>query len=44
MKREKILSIMKISLNEKIFVAGANGMVGSAVKRLLTKKGYGLKK
>ena len=34
---------MKISLNEKIFVAGANGMVGSAVKRLLSKKGYGLK-
>ena len=31
----------KISLNEKIFVAGANGMVGSAIVRTLKKYGYG---
>ena len=33
-----------INLNEKIFIAGANGMVGSSVKRNLLKEGYGLKK
>ena len=30
-----------ISLNEKIFIAGASGMVGSAIKRALLNKGYG---
>ena len=30
--------------DEKIFIAGASGMVGSAIKKLLTKKGYGNKK
>ncbi len=29
--------------NEKIFIAGANGMVGSAIKRTLIKEGYGNK-
>ncbi len=33
----------KINLNEKIFIAGASGMVGSAVCRALKKYGYGLK-
>ncbi len=33
-----------MNLDEKIFIAGASGMVGSAIKRLLTKKGYGNKK
>ena len=28
-------------LSEKIFIAGGNGMVGSSIKRLLIKKGYG---
>ena len=31
----------KISLNEKIFIAGATGMAGSAIKRKLKKNGYG---
>ena len=31
----------KISLNEKIFIAGANGMVGKAIKRKLIRSGYG---
>ena len=31
----------KISLNEKIFIAGANGMVGKAIKRKLISSGYG---
>ena len=31
----------KISLNEKIFVAGGNGMAGSAICRMLKKAGYG---
>ena len=31
----------KILLNEKFFVAGANGMAGSAICRSLLKKGYG---
>ena len=31
----------KISLDEKIFVAGASGMVGSATCRVLHKYGYG---
>jgi len=31
----------KISLDEKFFVAGANGMVGSAICRKLIEKGYG---
>ena len=30
--------------NERIFIAGATGMVGSAIKKLLIKKGYGNKK
>ena len=30
-----------ISLNEKIFVAGAKGLVGSAICRALYKNGYG---
>ncbi len=32
-----------INFNEKIFVAGSNGMVGSAICRELIKSGYGLK-
>ena len=31
----------KINFSEKIFIAGATGMVGSAVKRALKKQGYG---
>ena len=31
---------MLISKESKIFIAGHNGMVGSAIKRALTKKGY----
>tara|TARA_B100001093_G_scaffold519775_1_gene610390 strand:+ start:3649 stop:4677 length:1029 start_codon:yes stop_codon:yes gene_type:complete len=30
-----------MDLNERIFIAGANGMVGSAIKRALVKKNYG---
>ena len=30
-----------ISLNEKIFIAGGSGMVGSAIKRKLLESGYG---
>ena len=30
-----------MNLDEKIFLAGGNGMVGSAIKRILAKKGYG---
>tara|TARA_Y100001978_G_C23624161_1_gene400045 strand:- start:84 stop:1070 length:987 start_codon:yes stop_codon:yes gene_type:complete len=30
-----------MNLNEKIFLAGGNGMVGSAIKKMLIKKGYG---
>ena len=30
-----------ITPNEKIFIAGANGMVGNAIKRILQKSGYG---
>ena len=33
----------KISLNDKFYVAGANGMVGSAICRKLREKGYGNK-
>ncbi len=33
--------VKKISLNEKIFVAGATGMAGNAICRELFKKGYG---
>ena len=33
--------VKKISLNEKIFVAGAKGMVGKSICRALLKKGYG---
>ena len=33
----------KISKDERIFVAGAKGMAGSAICRSLLKKGYGLK-
>ena len=33
----------KINLKEKIFVAGAKGMAGSAICRALRKKGYGKK-
>ena len=32
-----------INLNERIFVAGSNGMVGSSVCRLLRSSGYGKK-
>ena len=28
-----------MNLDEKIFLAGGNGMVGSAIKKMLTKKG-----
>tara|TARA_Y100000589_G_scaffold330271_1_gene379396 strand:+ start:1492 stop:2490 length:999 start_codon:yes stop_codon:yes gene_type:complete len=35
--------IRLINLNEKIFIAGANGMAGSAIKNNLIKYGYGLK-
>ena len=35
--------IRKISFEDKIYVAGANGMVGSAICRNLRKKGYGNK-
>jgi len=31
----------KINLNEKIFIAGASGMAGSAILRSFTKAGYG---
>ena len=31
----------KITLNERIFVAGANGMAGKAICRALVNKGYG---
>ena len=34
----------RISYGERIFVAGSNGMVGSAICKELTKQGYGLKK
>tara|TARA_A100001011_G_C14319033_1_gene849507 strand:- start:1795 stop:2796 length:1002 start_codon:yes stop_codon:yes gene_type:complete len=34
----------EIKLNEKIFIAGSNGMVGSAIKKSLLKSGYGLNK
>ena len=34
----------KIEKNERIFIAGANGMVGKAIKRRLLKIGYGLSK
>ncbi len=34
----------KIFPNDKIFIAGANGMAGSAIKRALIKYGYGLEK
>ena len=30
-----------MNLDEKIFLTGGNGMVGSAIKRILIKKGYG---
>ena len=30
-----------MNFDEKIFLAGANGMVGSALKKALIKKGYG---
>ena len=32
-----------ISLKDKFFIAGSNGMVGSAIKRLLLRHGYGNK-
>ena len=31
----------KINLNEKIFIAGASGMAGSAILRSFKKSGYG---
>ena len=34
----------KIDLDEIFYVAGASGMVGSAVVRTLKKNGYGKKK
>ena len=33
-----------IKKNDRIFLAGANGMVGSSIKRILKNKGYGQKK
>ena len=33
----------KISLNEKIFIAGSTGMVGKAIKQTLLNNNYGLK-
>lgn len=33
----------KISLNEKIFIAGSTGMVGKAIKEILLNNNYGLK-
>ena len=33
----------EILFNDKIFIAGATGMVGKAINRSLLKKGYGLK-
>ena len=30
----------EINLNDKIFIAGSSGMVGSAIKRTFIKKGY----
>ena len=33
----------KISIRDKIFIAGANGMVGKAIKQKLLEKGYGNK-
>ena len=33
-----------INLKDKFFIAGSNGMVGSAIKRTLLKHGYGNKK
>ena len=38
------MSEKKISFSERIFVAGATGMVGSAIKRKLIQYGYGLSK
>ena len=37
------INIMKknINLNERIFIAGASGMVGSSIKRKLISEGYG---
>ena len=32
----------EINTNEKIFIAGSNGMVGRAIKKSLIKSGYGL--
>ena len=34
----------KISLSDKIFIAGSSGMVGSSIKRAFIKSGYGLSK
>ena len=34
----------KISLNDRIFIAGASGMAGNAIKKTLLKKGYGRKR
>ena len=33
---------MKLELNERIFIAGANGMAGSAIYRKMSSEGYGL--
>ena len=33
----------KITLNDRIFIAGASGMAGNAIKKTLLKKGYGSK-
>ena len=30
-----------MNINEKIFIAGSSGMVGSAIKKSLKEKGYG---
>ena len=38
MKKKK-----KINFSEKIFIAGANGMAGSAIRKILTNNNYGKK-
>ena len=38
-----MLNSKKINLNERILVAGANGMAGSAITKTLVEEGYGNK-
>jgi len=40
---KKLNQINKISLDERVFIAGATGMVGSAIYRALLRHGYGQK-